>query len=125
MIEIRHGHARFYEILDEMAKLHSAKAHDYAGDEDPLSNFRQVAAAMGLKDWEVGIMFIAVKFYRLINLLARGEDAENEPIEDTLMDLSVYGILTKIMREEASFKDIGMTAAEVGEKMRRAISGSG
>lgn len=105
--EKRYGHPRFYEILENMAKIHSRKAHDYAGDEDPLSNFRQVAAIMrqikgleAIEDWHIGIMFIAVKFFRLINLLARGEDAENEPVEDTLTDSSVYGILTRIMREE-------------------------
>ncbi len=94
-----YGHPMFYKTLEAMAELHSRKAHDYAGDEDPLSNFRNVAKVIGSTDWEVSIMFLATKFFRLMNLLERGEEAENEPIEDTLMDLAVYAILTKIMRE--------------------------
>ncbi len=97
--EKRYGHPMFYKTLEAMAELHSRKAHDYAGDEDPLSNFRNVAKVIGSTDWEVSIMFLTTKFFRLMNLLDRGDEAENEPIEDTLMDLAVYAILTKIMRE--------------------------
>ena len=35
------GHPRFYEIIREMERIHSAKNQDYAKKEDPLDNLKQ------------------------------------------------------------------------------------
>ena len=96
----RYGHPRFYELVDEISELHSRKNHDYATDEDPLSNFKQVAKAVGVEPWVVGMMFIAEKFYRLVNLIERG-DVKNESKEDTLSDMAVYALITRILMEES------------------------
>ena len=39
----KHGHPKFYQILEEMAQLHSDKNHDYAESDRPLGNFERVA----------------------------------------------------------------------------------
>lgn len=96
----RYGHPRFYELLDMEAKLHSRKAHDYASDEDALSNFRQVAAFIGVRPAQVALMFLATKFYRLQNLTARGNAPMNESVLDTLNDISIYSKLYRILLEE-------------------------
>ncbi len=96
----RYGHPRFYEILDKMAALHSSKAHDYATDEDPLTNFRMVGEATFRKPWQVAWQFIATKFFRLVNLLGGTKAPANESIDDSFMDMAVYCILAIIMREE-------------------------
>ena len=96
----RFGHPRFYELVEAEAELHSRKAHDYASQADPLSNFRNVGAVTGLRPWQVGYVMIAVKFFRLVNIFTSGEDALNESPEDSLTDISVYSKLTRIMLEE-------------------------
>ncbi len=102
--EKRYGHPEFYKILERMARLHSAKAHDYATDEDPLTNFRDVAQSMGISPWQVGWQFIATKFYRLVNLWKRAKGPDNESIDDSLMDMAIYCILTIILRGEDNGK---------------------
>ncbi len=117
--ERRYGHPRFYEILDKMAALHSSKAHDYATDEDPLTNFRMVGKATFRKPWQIAWQFIATKFYRLVNLLGGVKDPSNESLEDSFMDMAVYCILAIIMREEEELK-----ASEAGSLFRHLAVGS-
>lgn len=43
----KHGHPKFYQILEEMAQLHSDKNHDYAESDRPLGNFERYEC-----DWD-------------------------------------------------------------------------
>lgn len=98
-----HGHPRFYELLQEMADLHSRKNHDYAGG-DPLSNLRApeeigIPAAKGI------IVRLMDKWGRLKTFF-RGETyrVKEESVKDTLMDNAVYSLLCIIVLEETEEK---------------------
>ena len=87
-----YGDPRFYQILDELAELHSCKNHDYAG-EDPLSNFR-LAERMGIPAWKGCLVRMSDKISRLWSFAKKGKlEVKDESVIDTAKDLAVYSIL--------------------------------
>lgn len=94
-----HGHPKFYELLDQMAELHSRKNHDYAGD-DPLSNLR-APEEIGVPAWKGILIRLMDKWGRLKTFANTGTfEVENESVEDTLMDNAVYSLLCIIVLGE-------------------------
>jgi len=104
----RHGHPRFYELLDEAADIHDAKNRDYTGNHSPLWNFEFVAQHM--KDVypradvapavKVSMTLILVKVARILALLETGTKPKNESLSDSLTDLGIYSFITRILQEE-------------------------
>jgi len=98
--EKRHGHPRFYELLDEIADLHSRKNHDYAHS-DPLSNLR-VSEQFGIPGWKGVLVRLADKWQRIVNFARRGSlEVKDESVIDTLKDLAIYALLDIILFEES------------------------
>ena len=91
---------RFHEIVNEMVDLHDRKNHDYAGN-DYLSNFLMCEKHMGIPGWKGCIIRLSDKMARIMNV-ARDEETSvgDETITDTLMDLAVYAIITRILYED-------------------------
>jgi hypothetical protein len=105
MAEIKqYGHPRFYELLEQMAELHSRKNHDYADQADPLSNFKEVAGATGVTPFTVIRMFLATKMARIKQLSVKENLVIGESIRDSLLDLAIYALLGIISLEEADAK---------------------
>jgi hypothetical protein len=99
---LRHGHPRFYQLLDELAELHSRKNHDYAGRGDPLRNFR-MCEAMGIPAWKACLVRITDKLSRLQSFAASETlMVEDESMEDTARDLAVYALILLILYQERS-----------------------
>lgn len=96
----RHGHPRFYQLLEELADLHSRKNHDYARADDPLSNFRQ-CEAFGVPAW-LGVLVRMSDKWSRIQQLAGGKMAQNESLQDSLRDLAVYSLLALVLTEAAT-----------------------
>jgi hypothetical protein len=100
----KHGHPRFYELLESLADLHSAKNHDYAGD-DPLSNFR-MCEEMGLPAWKGVVVRLTDKWARLLNFTKKEELlVKDESFIDTLRDNAIYSLLCIILFEEKNQND--------------------
>lgn len=101
LVKPRYGHPRFYDLLNELAQLHSAKNHDYADGRDPFFNFRQ-CEAMGIPAWKGAIVRLGDKFSRIQNF-ARRETLEvsSESIRDTLLDNAGYSLIALILFEES------------------------
>jgi len=94
-----HGHPRFYELLQEMADLHSRKNHDYAGD-DPLSNLR-ASEEIGIPAWKSILVRLMDKWGRLKTFAkTKTFEVKEESFKDTLMDNAVYSLLCIIVHEE-------------------------
>lgn len=90
---------RFHEIVKEMVELHDRKNRDYAGGEY-LSNFMMCEKHMGIPAWKGCIIRLSDKMSRLMNIARTEEIAVNdETMTDTLMDLAVYAIITRILYE--------------------------
>ena len=95
-----YGHKMFYELLDEIAEIHSNKSHDYGGKGNPLSNLE-------IFGWRGVIVRLGDKFCRLKNFYNQGEfKVKDENIIDTLLDLSIYSLLCIILLEEEHKKTI-------------------
>ena len=91
---------RFHEIVKEMAELHDRKNKDYAGDEY-LSNFLMCEKHMGIPGWKGCIIRLSDKMARLMNMARTEEIAvSDESLADTLTDLAVYAIITRILYED-------------------------
>lgn len=97
----RHGHPMFYQLLDRMAEIHSDKNQDYAGDDDPLRNFK-ACERMGIEAWRGIAIRMSDKWTRLENFVKNDTlKVEDESIEDTLIDLANYCLLYIIARRES------------------------
>lgn len=95
----RHGDPRFYDLLNEIASLHSSKSHDYTPDGDPLANFHR-SERFGVPAWKGALVRIGDKLGRL-EQLASGKDPKNESLRDTLVDTAVYALLCVLLLEDA------------------------
>ena len=97
----RRGHPGFYQLVERMVALHNAKNADYAADDDPFSNFR-MCEAFGVPAWKGTLTRMSDKWAR-IGQLANGKPpaVKDEAIEDTLLDLAVYALITIVLKREA------------------------
>lgn len=86
-----------------MEQIHDAKNHDYAADADPLSNLR-MAERFSVPAWKGTLIRMSDKWSRIEQLAGNGKAAQvtAESIEDTLLDLAVYALLTIVLREETT-----------------------
>ena len=97
----RYGHPMFYELLEQMADLHSRKNHDYAGEADPLSNLRE-CEKIGIPAWKGVIVRLQDKWKRLTNFaLTDTLKVKDESFEDTLIDNAVYSVLCVVLWRES------------------------
>ena len=109
------GHPRFYKLLEEIAELHNRKNSDYAENENPLSNLRaceklilvcpHCKGSFKLPAWVGVIVRLMDKWDRIIQLVPKimsgeGPAVQNEAIQDTLRDNSVYSLLDIILLDE-------------------------
>lgn len=95
----KEGMERFRKIQDEHYELHQRKNHDYAA-KDYLSNLK-ACESFGI-DPLVGIVVrLTDKISRLASFTQQGVlKVQDEKLEDTLNDISVYAILARIMYEQ-------------------------
>lgn len=94
--------------LIDMVEVSRRKRADYATDDDEFSNFRGTAEFAGFETPALSALFnVAQKMERIRALRANGRMAEpsNEAVEDTFLDLAVYGVLAFAMYLEG--KDSG------------------
>jgi hypothetical protein len=105
------GHPRFYEIVDELKKLHSEKNHQYATEGNPLGNFERTGRMIskflheGVNPTLASCLSLMSKqvdgIYEIV-----GEAKENtcESLTDKLRDTAVYAIIAMIILEESKEK---------------------
>lgn len=98
---IRH---EFRELLDEVhqkcVELNETKGHDYAGDEDALSNFKEAAARLGIEKEKVWAVYADKHWQAVMTFCSQGQ-VESEPIEGRLLDVILYcQLLLGMIRED-------------------------
>lgn len=90
----------FEEILQRMAEIHAAKAHDYSPGEDTLGNFTE-CRRVGVAPHIGCFIRLQDKYTRACNLIQGVEAAvRDETIEDTLIDMANYAILTLLLIDD-------------------------
>lgn len=102
--EMKHGSPIFYELLEEMAKTHDKKSHDYASNENPYGNYYfagKITLLFSHSEQDAGFIGrLAEKIYRLANLENSKKIARNESIEDTEIDILIITCLWMASRRE-------------------------
>ena len=96
------GDPRYLALLDEMKVLHQKKSADYGRDEDPLANLRaseDIGIPASVGSW----MRAKDKVRRIDKWFLKGS-LENEGVEDSLMDLAAYCLLTIVLLRERQVK---------------------
>lgn len=86
----RHGSPEFYAMLEKMADMHDKKSRDYTSEDDPFGNYHFAGRLGQLFNNAEDAGFVArigEKMYRLANLENSNKEVQNEPIEDTEIDL--------------------------------------
>jgi hypothetical protein len=93
------GHPMFYQVLLEMADLHSRKNSDYANRE-PLENLKMCEMA-GIPGWKGVVIRLTDKISRLMTFCAKGKlEIKDESVEDTFLDAAVYSVLGLVLYRE-------------------------
>ena len=99
--EVNKQSLRFYELLETIKELHDKKQHDYGAGEDIFANFR-LSELSGVPAWQGSVIRMGDKYARISNFIKKGEfKFKEESIKDTLMDIAIYTLITKIQYEEA------------------------
>ena len=93
------GDPRFHALLKQIGELHDKKQQDYGSNADAFANVR-ASEEWGVSPW-IGAMIRATdKVRRLQSFSVKGTLA-NEGVEDSLMDLAVYALISLVLfREE-------------------------
>jgi hypothetical protein len=84
---------KFNALLQRMAEVHDRKAHDYAKDANPYSNFEfaGLLGSMFCDPTDVAFaVLIGVKIARLSELKRTGKEPCNESVADSHLDLANY-----------------------------------
>ena len=89
---------KFHALLDEIRDLHDRKNHDYAADNDPLSNFRR-CQALGISPL-VGVLVRLGDKQARIEQIVSGKTPKNESLRDSLIDLAVYALIDVLLLED-------------------------
>lgn len=91
----------FLALLDEVAEMHRTKSHDYGSADDPLANIRNGAEFVGIEPWRASMVRLSDKVTRLASYNRTGR-LNHESVEDSLLDLASYALLTLLLfREDA------------------------
>ena len=91
----------FEAALVEIVLTNRRKRADYAHDGSPFSNFEFTGGVVGITASEAAIFNVAQKLARLSALKANGrtKDPRNEAVDDTYLDLAVYGVIAYAIRQ--------------------------
>lgn len=92
---------RFYDLCDRLKAMHASKSSDYGcpSGNDPLANIRNGAKFVGIEPWRAAMVRLSDKVTRLATYNATGTLAF-EGVDDTLIDLASYALLTLLLHEE-------------------------
>lgn len=101
------GHPLFKVLSDEEVALHEVKNKDYRSDEDPLANFKRVAAWMALypkMNWAtpqgVSIIYAMKQQDAALCLLEREVEGEVENVDTRARDVHIYWKILRILHRE-------------------------
>lgn len=103
------------DTFDRIRKLNGTKGIEYSGHDDVLSDFKEVAAQLGV-DPRVALMTYATKHWRAINSYCREGRVLSESIIGRIDDLILYSILLQAMIADDYHPSILSTTEHVPEE---------
>jgi hypothetical protein len=110
---------KFDAVLRELQALHDKKNQDYGKTDDPFANVR-AGEDFGVEPWVSGLIRANDKMRRL-QKAATGKTLANESIEDSLVDLAVYVIISLILWREGQ-ENVTNPVSDMGSNFRFGLS---
>jgi hypothetical protein len=98
----------FLKLLDDIRSTHERKNADYTGNSNPYENFERAAVIVSwFKDPvdQVFAALIGVKLARIANLRSKEGTPNNESIEDSHLDQTVYSGIWASWRKDQAAKE--------------------
>jgi len=102
-----YGDPRFYDILKELADLHSRKNFQYASKGTPLGNFQRCGNLAGKlfknhvpKPLGIAMILMSKQIDAVYDIVGEGKVGTLEALEDKFRDMAVYSIICMILVEE-------------------------
>lgn len=89
----------FYDLCDRVKEIHASKSRDYGSETDPLANIRNGAEFVGIEPWRAAMVRLSDKVTRLATFNRTGT-LTHEGVEDTLIDLASYSLLSLLLYRE-------------------------
>lgn len=87
-------------LLNRCIELLKSKSNDYAEGGDAFLNFKTAAQIAGISPEQTLLTLLGMKLSRLTQLIGKGKKAQNESVEDTMLDVINYIILLRGMMKE-------------------------
>lgn len=78
--------------FDKIRAVRETKGREYAGEEDTLADFKEVAAEAGITPLQCWLTYVK-KHQRAIDTFIREGSVKSESIESRIMDVVVYHLL--------------------------------
>ena len=102
--------SEFESVLTELQSMHDWKSMDYGREDDRYANVR-ASNDFGIDSWVGGAIRMNDKMRRL-QAAAKGSTLKNEGVEDSLLDLATYAVITLILyrqqhRDDNAWRDKG------------------
>lgn len=102
------GHPKFYQILEELAALHSRKNAQYASNENPLGNFKRGSKIVEKllnpkiknKPLAYALILASKQIDGVIEIIGEGKENTPDSLKDKLYDIAVYSVIEVILSEE-------------------------
>ena len=98
------GHPRFLALARLIQETHERKAREYGSDRDPLQNIND-ARDMGIDPWRGALLRLNDKIRSMISYAKTGKEPD-EGIEDTLIDIANYALITLVCWEQDEAKRV-------------------
>ena len=91
----------FFDLCEQLKATHAGKSKDYGcpSGTDPLANIRNGAKFVGIPAWRAAMVRLSDKVTRLATFNATGS-LHYEGVEDTLVDLASYALLSLLLYRE-------------------------
>ena len=106
-----YGHPEFFDILLELAELHSRKNHQYASLENPLGNFERASQISSKlfkneiknKPLAIALAYMSKQIDGVFDIVGEGKTDTIEELNDKFKDIAVYSVICMILEKE--YKD--------------------
>ena len=105
---------KYIDLLDKLRDLHLSKSADYGTTDDPLANIRNGAAFVGIEPWRACLVRLSDKVTRIGTYCAKGT-LTHEGVEDSLLDLAAYSLLTLLLHQEPASSTPPLPPAGTGD----------
>lgn len=104
----------FESVLKEIDAIHEKKGRDYGTDDDEFANVR-ACERFGVPAWLGALLRLNDKITRMQTYAVKGSLA-NESVEDNLLDMANYAIISLVLFRESAAKKAAEKSVKISDR---------